>query len=230
MLAHMSNRAYLTATDHERIYPSFGDLPFDAEHGFALACDGCVPLLWIALFSAEDLRSHRFRLGKSAKPLDAVAPLCARERAIGRLTERGAFLDELFEENGGLGVFTQALSRELGRVGGKFVSIEYEEIAALGEPAEFDAQVRDTLVKLDARDASCKAGLLELSTVIDDRPFAAPEAAANSDEREDRWNVFRILGGGWIRPVEWDGVSPNAELQRTMARSRRRDAFGLYEP
>src|SRR5204863_3027230 len=72
-IAPMSNRAYLTCCDHQRIYPAFGDLSFEPQRDVVLACDGCVPLLWLALFAASDLQTHTFTL--RGQDVSAVAPL-----------------------------------------------------------------------------------------------------------------------------------------------------------
>jgi hypothetical protein len=45
-------------------YPWFGDLDFDPQREVGLACDGCVPLLWMCLFSVADLSGQRGNLGR----------------------------------------------------------------------------------------------------------------------------------------------------------------------
>ena len=74
----MSNRAYLTVTPWARIYPSFGDLAYQADAHTALASAGCVPLTWLALFSSADLTSQTF---PRKPPVTVEAP---RSRSPGR--------------------------------------------------------------------------------------------------------------------------------------------------
>jgi hypothetical protein len=59
------------------------------------------------------------------------------------------------------------------------------------------------------------------------RPFLPPKEAAQSGAAEDSWNVYQLIGGGWLLPTPWDDFDPQAELQRTLNASRQRDAFEL---
>jgi len=219
----MSNRAYLTVTDHERIYPAFGDLAFNPKQNVALACDGCVPLLWLALFSAGDLRSHTFML--EGQSIEAVAPLAERLTALARLRSRATFLNGLFEEQGGVQAFLDLLGQHLEQTGGKFISIELEEIEALHANFDIADVLKVALTRLDAEDPACLDLLIPLSTVLEDRPFLPPASAARSGEPEDLWNVYRLIGSGWLLPTPWDHVDPQLELRHTLNASRPRDAF-----
>lgn len=59
----MSNSAYLTCCDEERIYPSFENENFDAQQHTLATCNYSVPLLWIALFRSGDIREQVFVMG-----------------------------------------------------------------------------------------------------------------------------------------------------------------------
>jgi hypothetical protein len=224
----MSNRAYLTVCDHDRIYPWLGDLAFDAKRDVALASDGCVPLLWMCLFAASDLRRHDFEVQGHA--LQAVAPLAERTTAVARLRARKPMLSGWFSKNGGVDAFVDLLAAHLESLPGKVVSVELEEIEALHGAYDIPDVLRTALERLDARDEKCLDLLIPLSTVLEDRRFLPPREAAKSGEREDSWNVYRLIGGGWLLPTPWDDADPQAELRRTMNASRRRDAFSLRLP
>lgn len=219
----MSNRSYLTVGDHERIYPAFGDLPFNPMQNVALACDGCVPLLWLALFTAEDLRAHTFEL--QGQKIEAVAPVGPRTPAVARLRARAPFLNEQFKEQGGVQEFIELLARHLESVAGSFVSIELEEIEALNAEYDIADVLKVALQRLDAEDSSCLDLLIPLSTVLEDRSFLPPERAAQSGQREDLWNVYRLIGGGWLLPTPWDQIDERIDLSRMLNASRPRDAF-----
>lgn len=221
----MSNRAYLTCCDHERIYPAFGDLSFEPRRDVVLACDGCVPLLWLALFAASDLRTHTFTL--RGQDVSAVAPLAERTPAIARLRAREAFFNAQFAPNGGVGALLAPLVQHLEAQPGKFLSIELEEIEALHGAFDIPAVLTKALQLLDADDPKCLDLLVPLSTVIESRTFLAPEQAAASGVREDLFNVYRLIGGGWVAPTPWDGIDGQIELHRALNTQRRRDAFAL---
>jgi len=221
----MSNRAYLTCCDHERIYPAFGDLPFEAKRDVALACDGCVPLLWLGLFAASDLRTHTFTL--RGQTLTATAPLAERKTAIARLRARERFISSEFVPNGGVSALLGPLVQHLEAQSGEFLSIELEEIEALQAEYDIPAVLTKVLQLLDAEDPACMNLLVPLSTVIESRPFLAPEKAAASGVRQDLANVYRMIGGGWLAPTPWDSIDDQLDVRNLLNASRPRDAFAL---
>ena len=223
----MANRAYLTVCDHERIYPWLGDLPFDPARDVALASDGCIPVLWMCLFSAGDLRTHRFTL--EGRPLEAVAPLAERAAAVTRLRSRAPALERWFAEQGGVAPFVELLAAHLDAQPGTIVSMELEEIEALHGEYDMVDVMRTALTRLEAEDESCLRLLLPLSTLLR-RRFLPPAEAALSEEREDRWNVYRLIGGGWLLPTPWDDLDSQAELHRKLNASRRRGPFDTRKP
>ena len=224
----MSNRAYLTVCDHDRIYPWFGDLDFDPQREVGLACDGCVPLLWMCLFSVADLQTRAFTLRGHA--LKAVAPLARRAEAVARLRARTGLLSGWFEKNGGLDAFVHLLAAHLEALPGRFVTIELEEIEALNSEYDMADVMRTALQRLDDEDEACLDLLVPFSTVLENRPFLPPKQATTSGAPEDSWNVYRLIGGGWLLPTPWDDLDPQAELHRTLNASRRRDPFELLVP
>ena len=203
-------------------------MAFDPQRDVGLACDGCVPLLWMCLFSVADLYTHDFTL--RGHTLTAVAPLAERKQAIARLRARKPLLSAWFRENGGLDAFVDLLAAHLEAQAGRFVSIELEEIEALNDEYDISDVVRTALQRLEDEDETCLDLLAPLSTVLEDRPFLAPQQAARSGAREDSWNVYRLIGGGWLLPTPWDAIDPQVTLRRQLNASRRRDAFDLRVP
>ncbi|MBE7452660.1 MAG: hypothetical protein HS111_28420 [Kofleriaceae bacterium] len=196
----MSNRAYLTVTPWQRIYPSFGDLAFEPAQHTALSSAGCVPLTWLALFSAGDLASHAF----PGHPDPFSAPLAPTAAATARLRERRDWLAELYADRGPLAGHIDLLLAHLAPMDGAWISIELEEIAALQpEPAAWQRTLGEVLAALDRRDPEVRGPLAELATVMLDERFVALEEASTATRRE-QWNFFRLLGEGWARPAAWD--------------------------
>lgn len=224
----MSNRAYLTACDHDRIYPWFGDLEFDPARDVALACDGCIPLLWMCSFSASDLKRRSFEV--HGHEVSATAPLAERVVAIQRLESRRPLLNRWFERNGGLDPHVDAFARHLRELPGRHLSIELEEIEALHGQYDVPDILRLSLERLDAGDESCLDLLIPLSTVLENRAFPPLGSVGPSSDQEDRWNVYRLLGGSWLQGTPWDHVDEDPELTRTLNARRPRAPFELRLP
>jgi hypothetical protein len=201
----MSNRCYLTITPYERIYPSAGDLAFELEQHTALASAGCVPLLWLAAFSASDLCTQTVPPARGrSEALTLEAPLAKRSDALARLEERRSWLVGLYADRGDLTHHLDLLLEHLRTYDGMWISIELEEIAVLHrDPAAWYAELRRCLELLDRRDDSVRAPLAALSTVMLDERIVALGAASKAT-RKEQWNFFRVLGEGWGRPSPWD--------------------------
>lgn len=201
----MSNRAYLTLSPFERIYPSAGGFTFSAKDHTALASAGCVPLLWLAAFSESDLHTHTFAPDKNRpKPLTVEAPLCRTEDALARLEDRSAWLAALYADRGDLEHHLGLLLTHLRSYEGAWMSIELEEIAALHQvPTAFYAELRACLGLLEQRAPETRERLAALATVMLDTRIISLDDAPNAT-REEQWNFFRVLGEGWARETPWD--------------------------
>jgi len=199
----MANWAYLAVSDESRIYPSFQNPSFDTKKHWVLASAGCVPLLWLALFSEADLVSVGFQ--DKEGPLQAFAPVTTLAGSLKRIAQRGPFLNELLASNGGvahhLGLFADYLAAQDGR----YVTMLVDEIECLYEKGMFNELLRSALRGLDNRDPEVVAPLVELSTIMLERRFVTlAEANAGAYEREDMSNYFRIMGEGYIQRPPWE--------------------------
>lgn len=201
----MSNRCYLTITPYERIYPSAGDLSFSSEEHTALASAGCVPLLWLAAFSASDMRTQTIPpAGGRAEALTMEALLTQTSAALARLEERREWLVALYRDRGDLSHHLGLLLEHLRTYDGAWMSIELDEIAVLHrDPAAWYEELRACFDLLDRRDDAARARLAAFSTVMLDERIVALDDAPKAT-RKEQWNFFRVLGEGWGRPTPWD--------------------------
>jgi hypothetical protein len=83
----------------------------------------------------------------------------------------------------------------------KYISLELQEIELLYEESYILELLKNTLNQLNDHDIEGKEGLIELSTVLIDRKFR--KLTDESNEIQDFWNFFRIMGDGFIRETEW---------------------------
>mgnify|MGYP003379956491 CR=1 FL=1 len=198
----MSNRCYLTVTPWPRIYPSFGDLEYDADRHTALASAGCVPMLWLPLFAPADLVEHTFTTDDG--PVVAVAPLARTEDAVARLRAHRPWLEASFADRGPLGHHVDLLLRHLEGHDGAWISIELAEISALDpDPSAWHARLRDVLARIGRADPAAARALAALATVMLEQRFITLDQAPTATP-EERWNFFRLLGEGWRRPAAWE--------------------------
>lgn len=198
----MSNRSYLTTTNTGKIYPGFQNPAFNSEQDWILISGGCIPLLWLALFSDSDLTTREFVL--QGKPYSATAPITERLLAINRLNERGVFLNQLFGASGSLEHHLSLFGDYLASCSGKFLTLECEEIACEYSAGQFDMWLRQCLLGLRLLDPGVRENLIRLSTVMSDRRFLTlAELTSRKAPKEDWWNYYRIMGDAYLRPVPW---------------------------
>lgn len=198
----MSNRAYLAVSDIERIYPGFQNETFDQRESWVLASAGCVPLLWLPLFTEGDLAAATFQ--DRHGPIEALAPLAELKAALARLRLRAPTLNRWFAASGGVAHHAELLLDYLGQQTGKYVTLQVDEIECLYAEGQFNELLRGCLRLLDAADSEAKDYLIELSTVMPERRFITlAEANEGTYDQEDQWNFFRILGEGYLKAPPW---------------------------
>ena len=135
----MSDKSFLCCTNHQRIYPTKG-LEYEAKD-ILLISAGCVPLLWLALFSESDLETHTFDIDNDGEPsqLTVRAPLAKRRDAIDQLRSRAGFVDKMFKDNGGVAHHTELLLAHLEAAPHEWLTIEWDEIEFLGDPGRLSS-------------------------------------------------------------------------------------------
>lgn len=191
----MSNKAYLYCSQEPLIYPYWDSAARGSSaHKCVAFVDGCIPLLWLLLFAPEDIHSETLADDNGQNWLLA-APCTRLSRALAQLEARRGWVNQLFAANGGLDTHIDAFAAYLHSLPQQaYISLDTVELQCMD--ADFQClpqQLGAVLAQLAAQDPAVKAGLLDLSTVIDDRRFL-PWPSAYQAEPEDRWNLFRLLG------------------------------------
>jgi len=158
-----------------------------------------VPLLWMAMFRARDMVSKQVEIDGETLRVDA--PIVERTTAIAQLQESAAYFNILFQGAGGLDEYVELLKRALESVDYEFVTIEMDEIAFGGDPAEFYDDFHRLLDGI-GNDYSEEARQCFLSVAAFDEKFALfPPANLLLDQLEgfdesDAWNHCRVMGAG----------------------------------
>ena len=203
----MSNRCYLSASEHTGIYPSFSLPEFDTETQWIACGEGCLPLIWIPMFSADDLVTETFSTG--GQTLTETAPVVKRETGIERLISRRNFLNTIFERNGGVDHHIDMFTHHVKSVDCTYLSVELQEMTWLYEDGEFQELLQDCLSGLDSGNPSVRDALVTLSTImlgtlLNRRRFLTLADFESGDHKQkDMWNYFRIMGDSYIRDVPW---------------------------
>ena len=203
----MPNRCYLSSSEHCGVYPSFSAPDFDVKNQWIVCGAGCLPLVWIPMFSTSDLVTETFT--KDGKTFDETAPLVERTTGIERLLSRRDLLNAIFKKNGGLDHHIDTFTDHLKSLKSSYVTVELQEIAWLYNDGEFQELLRNCLAGLESRNTKVGKKLVQLSTVmlgniVRRRQFITlSDAEKGAYEQEDMWNYFRIMGESYIRDVPW---------------------------
>ncbi|MBT8224204.1 MAG: hypothetical protein HKP61_01690 [Dactylosporangium sp.] len=180
----MVNRAHLCVSNHESIYPTFGDPSYDPTVNTVATCARSVPLLWFALFRPKDLVKRVFDTDDG--PYVVIAPIAPCVQALANLTAALPRLVELFAVQGSLDENARLLARAILQAPGDRVTIEWDEIDVITE-GDFLADAAAAMSSLDPATpgdtVADRARLLRLSGIgRPDRRFPHPTAALGGDQ------------------------------------------------
>jgi hypothetical protein len=202
----MSNRSYLTVSNRDFIYPSTTDTSFDSEEQVVAQGVYCVPLLWLALFRADNLRTETLTVDE--EEVQVIAPIVAVDIACSQLEAAMPLLSQMFSTQHSLPDYVRLLSEAIRSTGLRFVTLESEEIACLGDPESFYSYLRYALAVFSGT-APVPVGrkaLLNLSELDANVPF--PHATCLKEglpvTHAQIEAVTRIVGTSWLRPVPWE--------------------------
>ena len=206
----MSNNAYLCCSPFERIYPS--EAPdFDDRQHYVAMCRDAVPLVWLALFRVEDVRSDSAEEEEEggADTAHAACPVAATEAALRRLHTAEADLERLFPASR-LSQHAALLREAIEDWGFPYVTIELDEIAALHkDETEFVTEVGTLLRGLESPIE--EARVLECIESVCGIPRGAviPSPAIflenrSSLSRKEEMLFVSALGTAYSHSVPWE--------------------------
>lgn len=135
----MGSYAYLTCSDFRGIYPIERAKGFDPAREILLCDKDFVPLLWFGLFREDDLKQARVPELPSAA---CLAPVAKRDEALSRLEAATSILESTYPALGPLGAHVDALASYVADSSGRYVSIEWHELALQHGEREFAGWVR----------------------------------------------------------------------------------------
>lgn len=138
----MSNYATLYCCNYPGVLPA--DIPSEEASQCVVASAVCyVPLLWLALFRPADIKEREI------DDLSILVPTAAKELAIQQLQRSIPLLDRCFAASGSLKGHASLLAKALSERDGQYVFVDTEEIALLGDPEEFNGELKDALLALE---------------------------------------------------------------------------------
>jgi hypothetical protein len=227
----MANRSYLCCSNKSLIYPSGQQKRYLVGKQTLAADVQHVPLLWWALFRKNDLHTETFMVeGEEHK---VSAPVCTKDKALEQLPNAVPVLAKAFPEQSHLEEYVELFLSFITAVKYQFLTIEWEEVECLYPDQVFQGMAnlalhgfdqpqgisyrsedrkgihpvtRKPMVLRGVRAASWRALLLVL-TGIKSKVKAPPVHSFRERKRitdEEEWNLFKILGSSWERPVPWE--------------------------
>jgi hypothetical protein len=193
----MANMSYLCGTNKKATYPSVNPA-YDSDKQ-TIACDvWCVPLLWTALFRPADIVKKTFDTDDGKVVTEA--PLVSRKKAMRQLEAALPYYNRVFAKEGPLDEYASFLSKALAAAKYTYVTIEMEEIAALGKSEQkYYDEFRAALGAI-GRDHSllAKRRLVAISQFRKLKKFPPARLLLDGSKApdDDFWNHCRICGAG----------------------------------
>ncbi len=231
----MANRAYLCCTSKKHTYPSFQEADYDPESQTVALCAYAIPLLWIAIYRAEDIIVDELEV--EGQIVREPAPVVNRSQVVARLEEAIPRIESVFPQNGPLLEHARLLGTAISEIepAYQYVTIEMEEIACLGVPRDFHGTFRRLLQFMggvempDAREA-----LEQITSIHADREFVPVSRFAETDLPNEDWeNLARLLGDEHYRDLPWipkaDLPSDDPELIVALKERKRDQVLRLLE-
>ena len=183
----MSNRVYLCCTDFSTP-PAEGDWhAFGERSGTEYEAAYCIPLYWLCLFGAEDIRLARTQAEDDEEARDYAYLVCERQAGLARLQARAAALQ------GPLGLERHALYLEwMARIAQEpfsHVLVRTEELDAMDEEGQFQQELRTALMDLDV---ACNTVIVTGELVVS--PALANLAGFPNPPELQHYDAFVLAG------------------------------------
>lgn len=142
----MSNYATLYCSKYAGVLPN--DISSEEASQSVVASAVCyIPLLWLAMFRPADIHEREIE--------DHVTfvPTATKAVAVQQLQRSIPLLDRCFAASGSLQEHAAIFVKTISEWDGQYVFLDANEIAFLGDPEEFFAQLRDALLALEQYDS-----------------------------------------------------------------------------
>lgn len=205
----MANYAYLCRSNLARVSPGL-DRRYRAEASTIACGRWSIPLLWLALFRVDDLRTET--RDDDGEAVTDRAPVADAKVALGRLAAGAARLAGLFPRAGSLAAHAEALAAAIAGFRGRHLTIELHEIAAMWpRRADFDRALERALRYVGGEAVpGARATVLHLTQLHAGRRW--PPASGLYDRprvaKADAENLARLLGAEVRRPLAWEASTP----------------------
>lgn len=219
----MPSRCYLATSDLETIYPSFVQDNYDPTIQTICTDIDSIPLAWMALFRAGDIRRETFDVEDTKVVVEA--PVVERLQALRQLDAALPYFKKIFEDEGQLDGFFAQLRKAIEAVPAKYITLEMQEIALMFDDDQwFYDEFRQALKSIGTKgNEEDHERFLGITQIRDGVPF--PSATMYLDGKEfgpeDQWNFTRIIGAGkfgsfgWGREVPWETKDANYSFAYT---------------
>lgn len=128
----MSNKSFLHCSDHADPLPHFAH-DIDPSETVILCCDMCVPLLWFAMFTENDIVTVQLESeDEDEETVTYLVPVVKKEEAIKRLRKSSSKLSGLINKSWDLNEHIEELIAYLNKKDGSYLCLDALEIFDMG--------------------------------------------------------------------------------------------------
>jgi hypothetical protein len=205
----MSMSTFLIASNNARPQAAFGDGPSDSkELKFAnhlLAAGYAIPLMWLFLFSKEDLMEHPINKEEDRRPEQRIQiPCCGMLTAAARLESRLPLINDWFGSKGKLDYHVTMFAEWLRSLPYKYVTLEWAELNFMDEETFTLDYFTGILDSIETADRDIIPELVALSTINPEVPFITLDDARNGGfDEAKKHNFFFLMGDGEYHTPPW---------------------------
>lgn len=207
----MSHYSHLCCGLRREIYPSIREGDYSLEDQTVADAVFRVPLLWLCLFSPEDLIEDEvsFSAGGGESVIERVrAPVVERRLIRQRLKEAVPRVEAVFPGCGSLRQHAAKLRDAIDSVDKAypFVTIEYQDVAGVAGYERWDTLIQRVLEFLSGQDIpDARERLLDVADLEEIRRFVPVRRYLEDDDvSEEDWILLdALLGGDSPRPAPW---------------------------
>lgn len=225
----MPNTAYLACGLTDRIYPSEQEGDYEPDQQTVASCPLAIPMLWMACFRPGDWKVATLTTEEGENQVSAPSMECRLLQ--GRLKESLPRLESLFPHSGSFKSHAKAFRDTITSVhhAYRYLTIEWEELAGMGDHAEFDRCASQILKFMSGEDVpEARDLLVAISSFDPDRKMLSVSAIAKQEDLPiaDWNNLYSLAGCGFARDVLWiPEREPKEEVVTEIVKAARHGEF-----